>query len=237
MTGPQARRGQGPPAGRRRSGRPAGFQLTELLLSALLFGLVVGLCFYSAAAGFRIFTQTTGRQSLQRDARAIFAWLQRDVGVSNLVRCRSAARPVGGDRRDVLAVVGLDSWQPIPADSMGLPAWNRVIVYEATANSRGVMLRYLFEPASGTPVPLQANAVQDMLNGYLTVAGALDPLDQRRLSSSVRSFAVELSEARNTAVFNLVLSEETVQAGGGQSRTEVLEVRTTVFPRNTWPRL
>jgi hypothetical protein len=187
------------------------------MLAVFIFALVVGVCFYAAAAGFRIFSNTTGRQTLQRDARAIFAWLQSDLGVSNLVRCQRVSRPVGPDRRDVLAVAAVDSWQPVPVDSMGLPAWNRVIIYEATPNDRGLMLRYLFGPTTATPVPLQASSILSMLEQYLTVAGALNPLDQRRLSGSVRSFAVELSEARNTAVLNLVLSEQTVHAGGGAS--------------------
>ncbi len=203
----------------------------------VIFALVVGICFAAAVAGFRIFAQTNSRQSLQRDARAIFAWLQRDVGLSNLVRCRTRSRVAGGEHRDLLAVAALDSWQqPLSVDPLGLPAWDRLVVYEATQNSQGYMIRHLFRPMTGVAVPLQPESVTAMLDAF-EVPGALDPVDQRRLSSSVRSFRVELSEARNTAVFGLVLSEATVEGGSGGSRNEVLEVQTTIFPRNTWPRL
>ena len=216
----------------------AGFQLAELMLSIFIFSIVGGLCFYAAASGFRIFANTNSRQTLQRDARAVFAWLQRDVGLSNLIRCERAERLVGSDRRDVLAVAAMDSWQqPIAADGLGLPAWNRLVVYEATDNSRGLLLRQLYTPPAGA-IPLQAQTVENMLATLVSGAvGSFNPTDQRRLSGSVRHFEVELSEARNTAVFDLILTEDTVQAGSGRARAEVLQVKTTIFPRNTWPRL
>jgi hypothetical protein len=219
--------------------RRPGFQLAELLVSVFIFAIVVGICFYAAAAGFRIFAHTTGRQTLQRDARAIFAWLQRDVGLSNLVRCDREARPTGSDRRDVLAVAALDSWQqPIAVDSLGLPAWNRVVVYQAMS-SRNILLRQLFSPAtSPIPTPLEFATVDDIVDKIVDgTVGVYNPIDQRRLTSSLRSFSVELSEPRNTAVFNLILSEATVEGGSGRARNEVLQVQTTIFPRNTWPRL
>ncbi len=212
-----------------------GFQVAELILSIGIFALVGTVCFYAASSGFRIFANASGRQVLQRDARAIFTWLQRDVGLSNLVRCSSVAREEAGHRRDGLAVAAMDSWQqPLLVDSLGLPAWNRMVAYVATRDARGLLLRQLYLP-DGATLPLQHEAIAAMLEPAL--AGTLTPLDQRRLSGGVESFSVELSEPRNTVVFDLVLKEATVQAGGGQSRQETLQVQTTIYPRNTWPRL
>lgn len=212
-----------------------GFQLAELLISAFIFSIIAGICAYAATTGFRIFANTNGRQSLQRDARAIFAWLQRDVGLSNLLRCDRIARPIGSDRRDVLAVAAMDSWQqPILTDPLGLPRWNRLVVYTATPNARGQLLRQLYDP---TTVPLDASDVQSMLDTIVNgPVGGLTPTDQRRLTGSLRSFSVELSDARNTAVFDLILTEATAGAVSGR-RNEVLQVQTTIFPHNTWPRL
>lgn len=164
-----------------------------------------------------------------------FAWLQRDVGLSNLVRCQRVARPINSDRRDVLAVAAMDSWQqPIPTDSLGLPAWNRLVVYTATPNAQGLMIRQQYN-AIATPLSEQnvISMLDTIVNGPV---GGLVATDQRRLSGSLRSFSVELSQARNTAVFDLILSEATAGPAGGQ-RTEVLQVQTTIFPHNTWPRL
>lgn len=211
----------------------SGFQMVELLISVTIFVLVVGLCFYAASAGFRIFAHTTSRQSLQRDSRAIFTWLQRDVGLSNLIRCHSVQRDNLGDRRDALAVAAMDSWQqPIATDSLGLPRWDQLVVYVATREPQGRLLRQEFTP---TIIPLQPSNVVSMLGS--AIGGTLNSEDQRRLSGSVKSFSVELSEARNRAVFDLILTEITVDAGGGRPRVESLQVQTTIFPRNTWPRL
>lgn len=219
----------------RQQKRRRGFQLAELVLSIGIFALVGTVCFYAAASGFRIFANASGRQVLQRDARAIFTWLQRDVGLSNLVRCASVQRDEGGLRRDGLGVAAMDSWQqPLQVDTLGLPSWNRMVTYIATRDPRGLLLRQLYSPA-GRPLPLAHSGVVAMLDE--AVGGTLSPLDQRRLSGGVESFAVEISESRNTVVFDLVLKEATVQAGGGQARQETLQVQTTIFPRNTWPRL
>lgn len=221
---------------RRTSEATRGFQLAELLVSVLIFGIVASICAYAAASGFRTFANTTSRQTLQRDARAIFAWLQRDVGLSNLVRCQRIARPIDSDRRDVLAVAAMDSWQqPIAVDPLGLPRWDRLVVYMATPNAQGQLLRQQYDPVA---IPLSAGDVTDMLDTIVNGAvGGLVQTEQRRLTGSLCSFSVELSEARNTAVFDLILSDATVNGGGGGERTEVLQVQTTIFPHNTWPRL
>lgn len=211
-----------------------GFQLAELLVCVTIFSLVGGLCFYAAASGFRLFAQTTSRQALQRDARAIIAWLQRDLGLSNLMRCHTVARDEGAHRRDGLAVVALDSWQePLPLDALSLPAWNRIVVYAATRGPKGLLMRQQYLP--NAPPPLTAQDVRDTLGPAL--GGTLNPLEQRRLSGAVQSFSVELVERSNAARIDLTLREETVEGGSGQAREEVLQVQTTITPRNTWPRL
>jgi hypothetical protein len=227
---------------RSRARQQHGFQLAELLMSILIFSLVLGVCMYAASAGFRMFAEGSSRQVLQRDARAIFTWLRRDVGLSNLIRCQRVKRlkdGIGPDRRDVLGVAAMDSWQqPLAVDELGLPAWNRLVVYMATPNQNGLLLRQSYQPSGAYSAPLDANEVSAMVGGIANgPVGAFNVKDQRRLSGSVRSFAVELSESRNTAVFDLILTEATVEGGSGRARDEVLQIQTTIFPHNTWPRL
>ncbi len=219
----------------RRQIHSAGFALAELLLCTAIFAILTGLCFYVAITGFQLFNQSTARQTLQRDTRAIFSWLQRDVGLSNLVRCVVSTHQTGDVSKDTLALAGLSNWQqPIATDPLGLPAWNTVVVYQATP--QGELHRYSFDAASaGLTVPLEKT---DIANGLRQAeGGGLQYRDRRHLTNNVRSFSVSLNEARNTAVFNLILETTTRGVGAGKPRQEVLQLRTTISPRNTWPRL
>ena len=182
-----------------------------------------------------MFTHGTGRQALQRDTRAIVAWLQRDLGLSNLVRCKTSEHVSGGYRKDSLALVGMSSWQePIVTDALELPAWDRVIVY--LVSDKGALDRISFEAgALGLAVPLDLAGVVSGLSR--AEARSSPPRDRRQLSDSVRTFSITLDQSRNTAVLDLVLQTATIDGGGGQVRQEVLQIQTSITPRNTWPRL
>ena len=215
--------------------RHLGFALSELLVCTVIFSILTGLCFYAAASGFRMFTHGTSRQALQRDTRAIIAWLQRDLGLSNLFRCKTSEHVAGGYRKDSLALVGMSSWQePIATDALELPAWDRLIVYLVTP--KGALERISFEASAlGLPVPLDYASVASGLSQ--AEAKSSPPRDRRQLSDSVRTFSVTLDQSRNTAVLDLVLETATVDGGSGKARKEVLQIQTTLTPRNTWPRL
>ncbi len=217
-------------ASRRRAVR--GFQAAELLIASVIFLLISLVCFFAAAAGFRIFTQTTSRQILQRDARAIFAWLQRDAGMTNLLLCaREQRTSIDGHRIDSLGIAAMDSWQePIALDFNGLPAWNRVISYvvNSPGSGPGTLLRQVRSPGGAT-IPLTETDVSTILSSSSPAT------DQRRLSGAIRSFAVEVSVHRELLIFEMVLEELTVSGGSGRQRSEVLELQTVIRPQNTWP--
>ncbi len=211
-----------------------GFQMAELLVASMVFLLLSGLCFYAASAGFRLFAQTTSRQVLQRDARALFAWLQRDAELTNLVLCSvDRQTSVEGYPRTRLGMPTLNSWsEPITVDDNGVPRWDRVVCYTVTEQlgRPGILFRQVKGP-QGEPLPLTADGVRAVL-------GSFDqPQDQRRLSGSIRSFEVDISLARDLLVFDVVLEDETVSGGTGQTRSEILEFQTVLRPQNTWPRL
>ena len=217
---------------RRRSG---GFSLTELVLCSAIFSLLTALCLLLAVRGFAMFEQSNARQSLQKDARAIFSWLQRDVGLSNLVRCVVSAQTVEGAAHDTLAVVGMASWQqPVTSDALGLPAWNSVVVYQSTPD--GLLFRsYCEASAAGLSVPLVRSEVATALQQ--AVHGSLPYRDRRQLSSSIAHFAVVLDEGRNSAHVDLMLRTTTRGVGADTQRGEVLQLNSMITPRNTWPRL
>lgn len=203
-----------------------------------IFSLIMGLCFFAASFAFRLFAQTTSRQSLQRQARAIFSWLGQDLSLTNMVRCAHDAQNFGSDRRDSVAIVGMASWQaPIDVDSLKLPKWNSAIVYRATLDSPGRFLRQTLTPPHDQ-IPLQFPTVSTYLAA--SAGGTTPPgvaVEQRQLADSVQSFSIELNQSLDCAVITLSLTDKTVQATTGNRRTEALEVQTTVYPRNTWPRL
>ena len=211
-----------------------GLSLAEMLVCMTIFALLTGLCFYVAVSGFRIFNQASGRQALQRDARATFSWLQRDIGLSNLVRCTVSPHSAGGTSKDTLALAGLSSWQqPVPVDALGLPSWNTVIVYKVNAD--GALSRYGHDASDlGLAVPLQAADVRQTLQQ--AESGSAPFRDRRQLTPSVRSFSVSLDESRNVAVVDLLLQTATVGSGVTHTRQEVLQLQTTITAKNTWPR-
>lgn len=215
-----------------------GFQLGELLVSIFVFSLVSAICFYTASSAFRIFANANSRQSLQRDAQAIASWLQHDLSTTNLMRSKLLARDSSGDRRDALAAVAMSSWrQPIATDSLNLPAWDRAVVFIATLDQPGKLLRQSLLP-NGNPIPIQAPQVTGILNDTVNGAFPYNQIEnQRKLSGAIKSFAAEIVPAFNSIAIDLVLTEPTVHGGSGQARRETLEIHTSVVPHNTWPRL
>ena len=208
-----------------------GTTLAELLVVSLIFSMVLAICMFAAVTGFRMFEQTNARQQLQRDASAVFAWLQRDLEVSNLLLCHTEERTSGADNRDKLGLVGLSSWQePIAKTALGYPDWNRVIVYSATRDPEaGLLLRQSIEPPGGI---IGISTVQDFMTDAV-----LSNSDMRRLASGVKSFRAARAVSEESIRIDLMLTKVTVQTGTGGERREVFEVQTSVRPRNTFPKI
>lgn len=218
---------------RRHSRRsPRGLGLAETLVVCFIFTLISGLCVLASITGFRMFSQTNARQALQRDAGAVFAWLERDIESSNLTFNVVESRMVDTNHRDRLAVGGLGSWtEPIKTDGMGHPAWDRVVVYEATRETEdGQLLRKVTDVAASR-LPLTTATVVDIM----TNVGST--FDVRRLAGGVRNFEVIKSVGLESVQVKMILTQRTTEVGSHNARTEVLEVQSSVRPRNTFPRL
>ena len=155
-----------------------GTTIAELLVVSLIFSMILGVCMYATVSGFRMFQQAGSRHQLQRETAAIFAWLQRDLEVTNLVRCVTESRTSGIDNRDKLGIVGLGSWQePIAKDALGHPDWDKVIIYSATRDPEaGQLVRQSVDAPGG--------ADSDTVRTFM-VDGAALGADLRRLASGV----------------------------------------------------
>lgn len=210
--------------------RRAGTTIAELLVVSLIFSLVLGICMFATVSGFRMFKQAGARQQLQREASAIFAWLQRDLEVTNLVRCVTESRTSGIDNRDKLGIVGMGSWQePIDTDALGHPDWDKVIIYSATRDSEsGLLVRQAIDTPGG------ANA--DTVRSFMADGAAADA-DLRRLAGGVKIFRAVKAVEEESFLIDLVLVQDTAQTGTGGTRREVFEVQTSVRPRNTFPKV
>jgi len=213
-----------------------GLALLELLVAITIFTAILGLCLHTAVTGFRMFGQTNVRQRLQRDTGAVFSWVRRDVEATNLLLSEVVPRSAGLEPRDSVAFVGLTSWEaPLPLTSLGEPQWNQVVAYTATREEPyGQLLRQSLNPAPAH-VPLSQPGVSgfqaDLLNG------TADLKDQRRLAGGIKAFSVARNLTDESFQFTLKVAAETVEAGGGRGREEVLEVQTAIHPRNTSPKV
>jgi hypothetical protein len=209
--------------------RQRGTTIAELLVVSLIFSLILGVCMYATVSGFRMFEQAGSRHQLQREAAAIFAWLQRDLEVTNLVRCVTESRTSGIDNRDKLGIVGLGSWQePIAKDALGHPDWDKVIIYSATRDPEaGQLVRQSIDAPGG----VTADTVRTFM-----VDGAALGADLRRLAGGVKIFRTVKAVEEESLLIDLVLVQNTVQTGTAGTRKEVFEVQTSVRPRNTFPK-
>lgn len=209
-----------------------GLGLVEMLVVCFIFVSILGICVAATLTGFRMFGQSNARQQLQRDAGAVFAWLQRDLESSNLLRCVSEERVIDSSHRDRLGLVSLETWQePIRKDALGRPEWDQVIVYSATRDpGSGQIVRQSIK-APSTLIPVTSSGVSDLMNAPGGGGG-----DLRRLAGGVKSFKVERALPEESMKFTLILSKDTQEIGSG-NRIEVLEVQTSIRPRNTFPQL
>jgi len=209
--------------------RQRGTTIAELLVVSLIFSLILGICMFATVSGFRMFEQAGSRHQLQREAAAIFAWLQRDLEVTNLVRCVTETRTSGIDNRDKLGIVGLGSWQePIAKDALGHPAWDKVIIYSATRDPEaGQLVRQSVDAPGG--------ATADTVRTFM-IDGAALGADLRRLAGGVKIFRTVKAVEEESLLIDLVLVQNTVQTGTAGTRKEVFEVQTSVRPRNTFPK-
>ena len=130
------------------------FSITELVLSLALFGLISLLVFSMLLSGARSFTVVMSRGTLQSELSRILARLQGEVRRSSasLVSVVGGAdREVDGQSRHGICLSSLKDWRsPASYDDEGAPLWDEFILYYASLQTPGRLLRHTYHPA-GAP--------------------------------------------------------------------------------------
>ncbi|MBN9413992.1 hypothetical protein ABS71_13875 [bacterium SCN 62-11] len=130
------------------------FSLPELVLAMALFGLVSLLIFSMLLSGTRSFNIAMSRSTLQGELNRSLARLQGEVrrsSVSLVGLVQGADRQLGGQSRDGICLSALRDWRaPASYDAQGTPLWDEFVLYYATMQTPGRLLRRTFHPA-GAP--------------------------------------------------------------------------------------
>lgn len=213
--------------------------MIEMSIAAFTFLIIFGVGVVAVSRGMHIHAEASVKQSLQREIKAISAFLEADGSKTNFFRTLNEPRTTssGDKKRDALAMVGMNSWQgDIALDALGLPAWDNLITYVATRDDKGSLIRQVVRPAA-TPIrdtdmpALMATALSGTLNAGDTL------LNEKTLSKSVDQFFIETDASLGILTCEIALKESVVKPDGLGSQDEVLNVRIVIFPQNTWPRL
>lgn len=214
----------------------AGFSLLELLAAMAVLTLLLSLVFGSFIMATRCFYETSTRQSAETELRAIKVLLQRDLEGTSFWQVGSVSRPTAQGQRDGLSLVTLDDWSNnLNFDGASeRPRWNRYVVWYATQEQPGRLVRQVIQPSS-IPIPASYPNLGTNMNDIDPLANA-SVLGSRILSHNVLDFEV-IPRLQNGSVR---VRARLYRAGlkRALSNTQVedtLEVTMTFRPRNTWP--
>lgn len=127
-----------------------GISLVELLLAMALFGLLNLLMFVALQSGTRSYGIAMSRSSLQGDLNRSLARLQGEIRRSSASLVTVAADPtrlVQGQARHGLCLGSLQDWRANTSYTAdGDPLWDEYIVYYATMEQPGRLVRQTHRP-------------------------------------------------------------------------------------------
>lgn len=221
--------------------RYSGFSLMEAVVVFFILGLLSAGALALFIYGSRAFHHSITRQGLLGESERIRIKLTGDFKPSHHATVAVAVRQTtladGTDvQRDGVAFATLSDWKDSSNFTVqGLPRWNRYVVYYATTEASGRMVRQLVEPGGNFP-PRPYAALGTNLS--LDPTNNLNVLQTTVLSKNVLSFEVERNEERQLLDINLKLRD-----GGrfeANSTRKVDEVQESIFSLealNTYPRL
>lgn len=130
------------------------FSLPELVLAMALFGMVSLLIFSMLLSGTRSFNIAMSRSTLQGELNRSLARLQGEVrrsSASLVGLVHEPGRQVDSQSRDGICLSALRDWRaPASYDSSGTPLWDEFVVYYATRETPGRLLRRSLHPV-GAP--------------------------------------------------------------------------------------
>lgn len=149
------------------------FSLPELVLAIALFGLVSLLVFSMLLNGTRSFNIAMSRSTLQGELNRSLARIQGEVrrsSVSLVSLVQGPDRQLGLLSREGICLSALRDWRsPASYDPSGTPLWDEFVLYYATMQTPGRLLRRTFHPA-GSPytAPMTGLTLLDQPGGSET---------------------------------------------------------------------
>ncbi len=216
--------------------------MAELLIAAVILGLLLALAFGSVTMVTKLFNETELRQSAELQLRSIKLLLERDLELTDFWMTNSLSRGPTGDMgsRDALAVTTLSDWQaPSRYDGVtGRPLWDRYVVWYATQEEPGRLIRQVVAPGGGGLTLTEA--YQDLSSNLSEISpeGNRDVLVTRYLSEGLESFRVTPRLQNGTVQVQIQLRSEGGRRAQSMERaTENLELTLTFRLRNTWPKI
>ncbi|MBX3170842.1 MAG: hypothetical protein KF760_25775 [Candidatus Eremiobacteraeota bacterium] len=199
-----------------------GFSVAELVLAMALFGVISLLIFAMLLSGSRSFNIVMSRSSLQGELNRSLARLQGEVrrsSASLVTVLHSSDRQVEGLSRHGICISSLQDWRAADSyDDAGTPQWDEFVLYYATLQTPGRLLRRAYRPA-GAPFssPMAGLLATDLLDHPGPEAAVLaQHVEEFRLTYDGGSAILETSlrlrrRAGRTPEGNRV-NEERVQA-------------------------
>lgn len=222
-----------------------GVSLAELLIAlGMLSGLLL-ITFTAFRMSTQVFSEGTVRQSAEQQLRVIRLLLERDVDLTSFWYASVVARTQTADNanRDALSLVGLSDWNAsslLPMANNQRPAWNRYVVWYATEEEKGRLVRQVVEPDSSLKPPDYLKApYADLDNNIKDNPDSNNNVTSTRyLSEGVVDFKASQRLENGTITINLKLLNHGQARGVSLDKVQNhLEAKWVFLPKNSWPRL
>ena len=127
-----------------------GFSVAELVVCMALFGLISLLIFSLLLSGSRSFNIVMSRSTLQGELNRSLARLQGEVRRSSIglaTVLRGSERSVDGLSRHGICLSSLRDWRAATSyDDDGAPLWDEFLIFYATLQTPGRLLRTVYHP-------------------------------------------------------------------------------------------
>lgn len=218
-----------------------GHTLLEVIMASSLLVMVVASIFAIFDLGQGSYRLSVMRNDLQNQGRATLALLEREVEQTSLSgmavadgSSRDLSLPEGTVARHAICLVGLDDWtNPANFDPIsGLPNWNRYLIFYATTESPGRLIRLEVSRAgaiNGPWVDFESYLGNDPAALSLPVDFTLE--GHRVLAGDIYDF--HLAPEDETMIFELKFRRrELAGLGGDRRRDETLQLKMEATPRN-----
>ncbi len=221
----------------------AGFTVAESLVSIFAFIFILGSVFLLFSISYRGFVLSQTRQDIQNEVLRARQWLEQDFSLTHLgsigILPRQFSSYGESVSRDAVCALTVSEWSDdnnfFPT---GLPRWNRYVIYYATQESSGRLIRQVIDPQGMDP-PLIIRPYPKLYS--VQPIESLDPTEivsSRQLASDVVEFSCRLDLREQSLWQVLKVRKRGGRATQGLKQTDqVIEATFRWDPLNTAPRL